>query len=209
MCSSDLVGNRVVAVKNGGSIEIPTSGFVLQIPKKAALSPGSDVSDAEECFIEPGADVIYHGLEGVRFGIQVGNSIVRDGIRTKNFISKFYNIKQLGSVPFPPSLYPLDFEKARAARMALGADRDGKPVIFWAEGAGKFGINAENDSTGASLSEMADIAIALDLIDVINLDGGGSAQILLDNERSLMISDRKKEDNSEAERLVPIGLMVR
>ena len=204
-----VVGNRVVAVKNGGSIEIPTSGFVLQIPKKSALSPGSDVSDAEEYFIEPGAEVTYHGLEGVRFGIQVGNSIVRDGIRTKDFISKFYNIKHLNSVPFPPSLYPLDFEKARAARMALGADRDGKPVLFWAEGAGKFGINAENDSTGASLSEMADIAIELDLIDVINLDGGGSAQILLENERSLMISDRKKEDNSEAERLVPIGLMVR
>ena len=216
-----IVGSRVVAVKEGGSVEIPTSGFVLHLPKKPALNgkvtrcggqtiPCVEVGEGEDDYgIQPGAEVIYHGLEDIRFGIQVGNSIVRDGIRTKDFISRFYNIKSIGTVAFPPSLYPLDYEKARAARIALGTDRDGKPVLFWAEGAGKFGIHAENDSTGASLSEMADIAIELDLIDAVNLDGGGSAQILLNNERSLMISDRKKEDNTEAERLVPIGLLVR
>ena len=103
----------------------------------------------------------------------------------------------------------MDFEKARAARIALGADKEGKPVLFWAEGKGKLSYVPGEDSTGASLSEMADIAADLGLRNAINLDGGGSAQILVDGARALHISDRNKEDNSDAERLVPLGLVVR
>ena len=55
---------------------------------------------------------------------------------------------------------------------------------------------------------MAEIALDLGLVNAINLDGGGSAQILLNNKRSLRISDRNKMDNSEAERLIPQGLIV-
>ena len=92
---------------------------------------------------------------------------------------------------------------------AIGADEEGRPVLFWAEGKGKLSYTPGKDSTGASLSEMAEIASALGLRNAVNLDGGGSAQILLDGERALHISDRKTEDNSDAERLVPLGLVVR
>ena len=159
--------------------------------------------------IYPGDLVTYHGLKGVKFGIQVGNSILRKGEKTEKFISHFYDIKKLQPVPYPPSLYPMDYEGARAARMAIGADADGKPVLFWAEGKGKLRYVPGEDSTGASLSEMAEIASELGLRNAINLDGGGSAQILLDGARHLHISDRNTEDNSDAERLVPLGLVVR
>lgn len=190
-----IIGRRVVAVKRDGKVEIPASGFVMKVGKGAN--------------IEPGDEVIYHGLKDVKFGIQVGNSIIKNGVKTDRFLSRFYDIHKLQRVPFPPSLYPMDFTKARAARMAIGADKEGKPVIFWVEGKGKLQYTPGEDSTGASLSEMADIAVELGLRNAINLDGGGSAQILLDNARSLRISDRKKEDNSDAERLVPTGLIVR
>lgn len=190
-----IVGRRVVAVKRQGTVEIPASGFVMQVSKG--------------CKVEPGDKVTYHGLKDVQFGIQVGNSIIRKGVKTDKFISRFYNIYHLKRVPFPPSLYPMNFKKARAARIALGADRDRKPVLFWAEGKGKLGYTLSEDSTGASLTEMADIATDLGLRNAINLDGGGSAQILLDGVRAMRISDRNKEDNSDAERLVPLGLMVR
>ena len=189
-----IVGRQVVAVKRSGSVPVPASGFVLSI-KGGNVAPGDEVS--------------YHGLKDVKFGIQVGNSIIRKGEKTDKFISRFYNIYHLERVPFPPSLYPMDFEKARAARIALGADKEGKPVLFWAEGKGKLGYVPGEDSTGASLSEMADIAADLGLRNAINLDGGGSAQILVDGARALHISDRNKEDNSDAERLVPLGLVVR
>ena len=190
-----IIGNRVAAVHCGLSTLIPTSGFVL--------------CPMGECNAKPGDAVVYHGMEDVRFGIQVGNSIMKNGVKTENFISRFYNIKALERVPFPPSLYPLDFQKARAARIALGADAQGKPVILWAEGAGKLGYTPGKDSCGASLSEMADICSAVGMVNAVNLDGGGSAQILINNQRSLLISDRNAPENTEAERPIPLGLIVR
>jgi len=193
-----IVGTKVMAVSKG-SVEIPASGFVMTVKAE----------DIKSGIIKPGDEVIYRGLEHIQFGIQVGNSVIREGVKTQGFISRFYNIYHLEPVPFPPSLYPMDYEKARAARIALGADQYGKPMLFWAEGAAKFGYVPGEGSCGASLSEMADIAADLGMVHGVNLDGGGSAQILLDGERSLMISDRKKEDHSEAERLIPLGLVVR
>lgn len=190
-----IIGTRVAAVAEGRSAHIPTSGFVL--------------CPAEECRAKPGDIVTYRGMEDVAFGIQVGNSIVKDGQKVLSFQSKYYNIRALQPVPFPPSLYPLDFEHARAARIALGADADGKPMILWAEGAGKIHYVPGQDSCGASLSEMAEICTAVGMVNAVNLDGGGSAQILVNNQRSLLISDRKAEDNTESERPVPNGLIVR
>lgn len=190
-----IVGCRVAAVHHGGSVPVPASGFVL--------CPDGP------CGARPGDPVTYRGMDDVRFGIQVGNSIVRNGIKTEAFISRFYNIRALERVPFPPSLYPLDFEKARAARIALGADKEGNPMVLWAEGAGKLSYIPGRDSCGASLSEMAHICSELGMVNGVNLDGGGSAQMLINNRRALLISDRNPPDNTEAERPVPLGLVVR
>ena len=216
-----VVGNRVVDIIKNGPVEIPASGFVIRVDKdsfveKKTLPDGQPIKECPICEkdikyvdAEIGDEVIYHGLEDITFGLQVGNSIMCDGEKTNEFISRFYNIRKLERVPFPPSLYPMDFENARAARIGLGADKDGKPVVFWAEGKGKLSYTPGQDSTGASLSEMADIADAIGLHNAINLDGGGSAQILLNNLRSLRISDRNTADNSDAERLVPMGLIYK
>ena len=112
-----IVGTKVVAVQERGTVPIPASGFVLQA----------------DCPAQPGDEVTYPGFADIAFGIQVGNSILRGGEKTGKFLSRFYNIYHLQPVPFPPSLYPMDFHKSRAARIALGADKDGKPVILWAE----------------------------------------------------------------------------
>lgn len=190
-----IIGDRVAAVCDGASVPIPASGFVLCVTGM--------------CRVRPGDRVVYRGMEDVRFGIQVGNSILKDGVKTERFISRFYNLRKLEPVPFPPSLYPMDFEKARAARIALGADEAGTPMLLWAEGAGKLRYTPGEDSCGASLLEMADICAAVGMVNAVNLDGGGSAQILLRNQRSLHISDRNQEDNSDAERPVPLGLILR
>lgn len=190
-----IIGTKVAAVHRGGSVPIPASGFVM--------CPEGD------CEVSPGDRVIYHGLEDVAFGIQVGNSIVKNGMKTEKFLSRFYNIRHLEPIPFPPSLYPMDFANARAARIALGADAEGKPMVLWAEGAAKLGHRPGVDSRGASLSDMADICADLGMVNAVNLDGGGSAQLLLHNRRSLRISDRKAADHSEAERPVPLGLIIR
>lgn len=190
-----VIGRRVVAVREGGLTRIPGAGFVI-CPTGA-------------CNVKPGDAVTYEGMEDVLFGIQVGNSILRDGIKTDRFLSRFYNIKRLEPVPFPPCLYPMDFQNARAARIAIGADKDGKPMILWAEGAAKLGHKPGVDSRGATLPDMAELCTEAGMVQAVNLDGGGSAQILLKNARELMISDRRAEDFAESERAVPLGLMVK
>jgi hypothetical protein len=188
-----IIGTRVAAVSHRPSVPIPASGFVLAVDGN--------------CPARPGDEVRYLGLEDVIFGIQVGNSILKDGIKTDRFISKFYNIRKAEPVPFPPSLYPMDFDHARAGRIALGADKNGNPMLLWAEGAGKRRYVKGEDSCGASLREMAQLCAAVGMVNAVNLDGGGSAQILVNNRRHLHISDRN-DDNSDAERPVPLGLAV-
>ena len=189
-----IIGCRVAAVAEGGSVPVPASGFVL--------------STEEAVNVQPGDAVCYRGMEDVRFGIQVGNSIVRDGVKTEAFRSRFYNIRRLEPVPYPPSLYPMDFHGGRAARIALGADREGRPMVLWAEGAAKVGHDPQKNSRGASLADMAQICSEAGMWNAVNLDGGGSAQILLNNRRELQISDRKEGDGTEVERPVPLALMI-
>lgn len=189
-----IIGNRVAAVCKG-STPVPGSGFVI--------------CPQEDCNVRPGDEVVYRGLEDVTFGIQVGNSIVRNGVKTEKFISRFFNVKGLWRIAFPPSLYPLDFDGARAARIAIGADKEGKPMILWAEGAAKIGHVPGADSCGATLSDMARICAEVGMHNAVNLDGGGSAQLLVGNRRSLFLSDRRGSDGSEQERPVPMGLTVR
>lgn len=188
-----ITGCRVAAVSRGVT-RVPASGFVLRIPEASGAKPGDPVA--------------YRGLEDFRFGIQVGNSILRDGVPTERFISRFYNIRRLQPVPFPPSLYPMDYENSRAARMALGADGTGKPMLLWAEGAPKTGYIPGRDSRGASLLDMARLCGELGMHNAVNLDGGGSAQLLLQGRRILKISDRN-EAGEEVERPVPMGLVIR
>ena len=190
-----IIGRNVVAVREKGWVSVPGGGFVI-CPR-------------EDCRVKPGDPVSYEGLEDIKFGIQVGNSILRNGVKTDRFISKFYHIKHLQPVPYPPCLYPMDFKGARAARIALGADKNGKPVILWAEGAAKLGHKPGVDSRGATLPDMARLCAEVGMVNAVNLDGGGSAQILLKNVRSLMISDRNVMDHTESERAVPLGLMVK
>ena len=189
-----VIGNRVAAVHPSGNTSVPSSGFVLAVEASRTVSPGDPV--------------VYRGFENVSFAVQAGNSIVIDGTKTTSFRSPFYNIRKLWSTSYPPSLYPLNYERDRAPRIALGEDRAHRPMLVWAEGPGKLRYRPGEDSCGASLSEMADICVSLDMKNGVNLDGGGSAQILLNGHRSLRLSDRNPDD-SEAERAIPSAIRIR
>jgi exopolysaccharide biosynthesis protein len=103
----------------------------------------------------------------------------------------------------------MNFDKSRAARIALGADSEGKPILLWAEGAAKSGYIPGQGSCGASLKELAELCNLAGMKHAVNLDGGGSAQILLKNQRALQISDRDPQSFAEQERPVPLGLIIK
>jgi len=189
-----IIGRSVTAVHSGGGTQIPASGFVLH-------TDGAEIKARDA--------VEYRGMEDVQFGLQVGNSIAVNGRVTDKLISPFYNIYNPWKTVYPPSLYPLDFKGARAPRTALGADKDGRPMLIWVEGAGKFGHASGEEGCGASLSELGEICEKLGMHNGVNLDGGGSSQILINNARSLRISDRDNRTFEEKERAVPMGLIIR
>lgn len=198
-----IVGTKVVGIHKKGGFDVPSAGVVVKMPVGELASDGLG-----EKSVHVGDEVRFAGFEHVKFGVQVGNSIIVNGKKTTGFISKFYNIyRHLGAKAYPPSLYPLDFEGARAARVALGATADGKPVILLAEGSKKTGYVPGEQSRGATLSDMVDFAEDFGLYNAVNLDGGGSAQMLIDNERTLSISDRNPDD-TDAERGVPVGIYL-
>ncbi|MDO4198363.1 MAG: phosphodiester glycosidase family protein [Erysipelotrichaceae bacterium] len=190
-----VVNNKVIAVKHKGNIPVPSGGYIIHLYEDRDM----DIKDT---------NVSYKGFEDISFGIQVGNSVIVDGKKTEGFISSFSNIYRFWLPSYPPSLYPLDYEKDRAPRIVLGADKNNKPVLLWFEGAGKFGYEKGKDSCGASLKEVSDICEKLGLYNGINLDGGGSAQILINNQRDLLISDREADTFKEKERAVPLGLYI-
>ena len=187
-----IVGDEVVAFHEGGAVRVPMNGFVLHTTEALEQVP---------------TPVIYLGFDDCLFGIQVGCSSVKDGVVMKGFESLFYNIYK-DPVPYPPTLYPLDYEKARAPRMALCSDADGDPVIVWSEGPSKLYYQKGIDSCGTSLLELGEYCRSIGLVNALNLDGGGSAEIFVDGKLQMHVSDRLP-DNSDAERPVPMGLIVR
>lgn len=187
-----IVGDEVVAVHQGGQVMVPMAGFVLHTTEDLEICP---------------SPVVYHGFEDCMFGIQVGSSAVKDGVAMEEYGSPFYSLGK-DSIPFPPTLYPQDYQNARAPRMAICSDADNDPVIIWAEGASKLYYQHGKESCGASLLELARYCKSIGMVNAINLDGGGSAEIFLDGKLCLHVSDRYL-DNTDAERPVPMGLLVR
>lgn len=191
---SDLIitEDKVVSIKDGGGSIIPVAGFVL------SLDGVIRVNDTK---------VIYKGFEDYVFAAQVGPELVVDGMMREDMDFPFFDERK-DDVIYAPTVYPLPYESARAARICLGTDSSDNPVVIWAEGAGKLGINPDDDSTGASLLEMAQFCFSQGYRNIINLDGGGSAQILYDHSRQLKIADRLPVTNKECERPVPNGIMI-
>ena len=203
-----IIGTQVKAVRRAGGTMVPASGFVLRTEEERGAAWAGQLKSAGPAD-RSGAAVTYHGMEDVVFGIQCGNSTVRGGEPVMEFTSPFYHIRRPWETPFPPCLYPTDHQKARAARVALGADEQGRPMLLWAEGAAKPGHEPGQDSCGASLSELALLCAELGMENGVNLDGGGSAQILLHGERSLSMTVRTGPEKTPVERAVPEGLAVR
>lgn len=187
-----IVGDEVLAFHKGGGVFVPAAGFVLHTKENLIAEP---------------SPVVYLGMEDCLFAIQVGSSSVKNGKVMKGFESPFYDVYN-DSVAYPPSLYPLNYEKDRAPRMAICCDKDGDPVIVWAEGCSKLYYQFGNESCGASLLELGNYCASIGLVNALNLDGGGSSEIFLNGKLMMHVSDRHA-DNSDAERPVPMGLLIR
>ena len=187
-----VTGEDVIAFHEGGCVRIPAAGFIIHTEEKLEKVP---------------SPVQYLGLEKYLFAVQVGSSVVKDGKVMDHFESTFYDYEK-DPVPYPPTLYPLDYSKSRAPRMAICSDADGDPAIVWAEGKSKLRYDFGKESCGASLLELGEFCHSIGMVNALNLDGGGSSEVFIDGKLQMHVSGRK-DDNSDAERPVPMGLMIR
>lgn len=179
-----IVNKRVVATKVGGESRIPMAGFVIQVENIIKLHS---------------LDVDFLCNHNYKLAIQVGPALMIDGVMTSEMNCPFYQGK---GVPYPSTVYPPNFNTSRAARIGIG-ELNGKPLLIWAEGAGKLGYIKGKESCGASLGEFATFCESKHISNLINLDGGGSAQLILNNNRYLKIADRLDDKVTEDERAVP------
>ncbi|MHB0896365.1 MAG: phosphodiester glycosidase family protein [Spirochaetales bacterium] len=182
-----IVGTKLLGINEAGGTEVPEGGFVIRTG--SAFEPSS-------------ATVEYPRFDDILLAIQAGPALVVDGKPVQGFGSPFWS----GTGPaFPPTVYPLNWKNDRAARLGLGS-KDGKPIVIWVEGSSKLSYMPGLDSCGASLSEFADICAASGVENMLNLDGGGSAQLCIDGRRRLRLSDRRPDVGCDAERPVPLGI---
>ena len=184
-----IVNRRIVAVAQGGGIQVPMAGFILHSADPIDISTGA---------------AAYSREDDIAFAVQVGPSAVMNGTVSGELTCPFYTGE---GTPFPSTVYPLPYDRARASRTAIG-EKDGKPVILWLEGASKNGHIPFQESSGSSLLETAEIAGSLSIQNMVNMDGGGSAQIHHQGTRNLLIADRDVKTNTVKERPVPLGLIL-
>ena len=128
------------------------------------------------------------------------------GKKATRFHSSFHDFRKPWTHSFPPTFYPLNFQKDRAPRILIGSDSQDQPVLLWLEGAGKYGYVPGQESCGASLAEAAEIAASAGMVNALHLDGGGSAQIRINGTRSLKVSDRDPVTLEEQERAVSLAI---
>ncbi len=189
-CDLIIVKDKVVAIKKGGESYIPMAGFIIQVENQIEVKNNK---------IEYAGEKINY-----KFGIQVGPAMTINNKQTTKLDCPFY---KGDGIPYPSTVYPLDFDKARAARIGLGTYKN-EPILIWAEGAGKLGYIKKEESCGASLLEFSSFCNDYGIENLVNLDGGGSAQLIYKGKRALKIADREIDKITEAERPIPLGLVI-
>jgi len=182
-----VVGCKIVAYTRNGGVEVPASGFVIHLRGLAQVQ---------------GVDVEYRMPFECRFAIQCGPAVVRAG---KPCRREDYPLYTGEGIPFPPTVYPQDWEQGRAARMAIALAGQ-RMMLIHVGGSKAEAYRAGTDSLGFSLSEMAEFARSIGCSDCVNLDGGGSAALWLDGENHIGCSDRDRTTFAPLERPVPSGL---
>ncbi len=185
-----IVGREVVGYKKGGGMKVPDAGFVLHV-------------EDEVKFRDFKVEYLLYFKRDVIFGIQGGPWLVRDQDIASFFDDPFYVDEP---IYFPPTVFPVTWGKKSTARMALGIDAHGELVIVYVHGTNENTYIPKFDSRGFTLSELAEVFDGHEIMDAINLDGGGSAQLYIDRGEVFSPADRRGNPGLKYRRPVSVGI---
>lgn len=197
-----IIGCNIVGMKYYGGIEIPQNGFILSMPIKEY-----------KALKHKHFNVKYDFLDNSQYkeAIQCGPGIIKDGeiilnessLIDEEFYKKHY--RQDGSFDkgVVPTDYSEDIDKSKHARIFMCVDDDNNIGLIAAESVNSgMDINGE-ESAGATLLEMAQIAKEKKYKFALNLDGGGSTNIQYLYGQLVRYADRRGMPGVLFERMIP------
>jgi hypothetical protein len=163
-----VVCNSQIKAINTGNTAIPDDGFVLSVagPAVETLSAQLKVGDQLETKIKVvpyscAPQKIIHLISG-------GPRLVKQGTI---YISK--NEEKFRS----------DIANGRAARTAIGITKQGEILLVTVDGLSRKNHKTSRDkSIGLTLEELSALMISLGAVDAMNLDGGSSSTMVVNND---------------------------
>ncbi len=185
-----IVGREIVGYRRGGGMRVPDAGFVLHTDEKVELR-------------NTRVAYLMHLERELIFGIQGGPWLVRDQDIASFFDDPFYVDEP---IYFPPTVFPVTWGKKHTARIALGIDAHGEFVIVYVHGTNENTYIPKFDSKGFTLSELAEVFDGHEIMDAINLDGGGSAQLYMDRGEFFYPADRRGNPGLKYRRPIPLAI---
>jgi hypothetical protein len=218
-----VVFGNIVEAKQGGGLEIPANGVVISCPIHAL--PSDELPQLIQKF---GTHVPFHlltqkfGLEEIQTAVSAGPILLENGHdlpdhsfepfdAKEQFLPAKWRENRTVQAGIVPTRFPHDVDKSRAPRTLLGLTDDNKFILTVIDG------RDVGHSPGATLKEAAGIAKVLGCTHALNLDGGGSSVLYIDNkektENPLLPGIPKgivniPSDSGHRDRLIPAPLLV-
>ena len=213
-----IVGREVRSYKIGGNLEIPQNGFIVSFDER--YEEEMKLKELIERIESENTTIVYK-LKGkfaeVHRAIQGGPVLLKNGknILTSDILEKeefFPEIREDGimkEIGVVPTVFPADVDETKAARVAMGYSDKGNITVIIVEGCNKITYDPRFDSAGMTLKMVADILREREVIDAINLDGGGSTSAFYSLGSCVKPADRRNRKGIFYERPVPaIGYVM-
>lgn len=227
-----VVGDSIVETFEDIATEVPPAGWLTGDSEAF----GGRISPSNVARVQVRRPGVLRE-EAVRHAFAVGPLLVDDGqiVPLGDSREEFRSLKLSGTPKFeetselsrtelpdvmldspergvPPTRFPYDWNVTRAPRSAIGVKPDGSVMIAVVDGRADIG-----HSVGATLSELATIMVGLGCRQAMNMDGGGSSVMFVNDEKATASKVRPEmrdgivslpSDLGGNERLIPVPLVV-
>ncbi|MEX2542884.1 MAG: phosphodiester glycosidase family protein [Trueperaceae bacterium] len=203
VCEITFVGRWAVAVASGGGRKVPQGAIALSMRQRL------DAHELEA--LRRGAPVHYRvtGLEDLEAGVQAGPRLVTGGqvcVDDDIFDEEEFYVSG-SSEPVVPTVFPADANVTPAARLGVGVNSDGELLVAAVEGASALHGAARREGSGCTLLELAELLVELGAREAVNLDGGGSVQVMFGSGTLLRPADSRGIAGASFDRPVPSAVV--
>lgn len=196
-----IINNFVVGIKKGGGVKIPQNAFILSIPIQKL---NFDLQKSKKVNYTFKTDSNY--ITAVQTGPQLVNDykivLNQKTLAKEEFFGRSKTEVRAEFKRVVPTDYAADIDQNRAARMVARINSKNEFCLLAVEAVNK-GMALVDESSGATLLELAEIAQQRDYKYALNLDGGGSANIQYLYGNLIKTADRRGLPGVVYERMVP------